>query len=207
VERLLDARPLVLEVEQMRACPGAAEPSCDGCAANLDVLAAARTSVAPGAPLSERAAAAMDAVRRIVRALRSADGRSERELGLTVAQHFVLRQLASCDAMTIGELSRRTVTSQGSVSEVVSRLAARGLVRRGASASDRRRAALSLTEDGRALVERGAETVQERMVAGFRRLPAAQQEALASGLAAWLDEASLGELSPSMFFEPLADRP
>ena len=150
---------------------------------------------------------AMDAIRRIVRALRTADGQSEAVLGLTTAQLFVMREIEKAGRPTIGELAKRTATAQSSVSEVVARLVARGLLAREKSTEDRRRAEISLTEEGTRLLSSAAETVQERMLAAFRTLPPARQREIAQGLGAWITAAGLGAVAPTMFFEPTGEEP
>ncbi|MGZ7033247.1 MAG: MarR family winged helix-turn-helix transcriptional regulator [Thermoanaerobaculia bacterium] len=102
---------------------------------------------------------AMDDLRRVVRALRIADGETGAALGLTSAQLFVLREIEKARMLTVGELAQRTATAQSSVSEVIARLAARGLISRDRSTEDRRRTELSLSEAGRALLMRSPETV------------------------------------------------
>ena len=144
----------------------------------------------------------MDALRRVVRALRVSTHASERDLGVSAAQLFVLRQLALAPRQSIGELAMRTRTSQGSVSEVVSRLVARGLVERHTAESDRRRAELSPTPDGRAVLARASETIQERLLASLARMSDEQRRGLADGMEAWLGGAGLGEVPATMFFEP-----
>ena len=147
----------------------------------------------------------MDALRRVVRALRVSTHASERDLGVSAAQLFVLRQLALAPRQSVGELATRTRTSQGSVSEVVSRLVARGLVERHTAEFDRRRAELSTTTDGRAVLAQASETVQERLLASLSRMSEARRRALADGMEGWLASAGLGEVPATMFFEPGED--
>jgi DNA-binding MarR family transcriptional regulator len=144
----------------------------------------------------------MDGLRRIVHALRIGTSASERVIGLSSAQLFVLRQLAAESEQSLGELARRTRTTPSSVSEVVSRLVRRGLVAREASARDRRRAVLTLTAAGVALVKAAPETVQDRLVAGFGRLDRGSQRALADAIEAWLAASGLADVTPTFFFEP-----
>jgi len=151
---------------------------------------------------ADPATAAMDALRRIVGALRSADAASEGLLGVSSAQLFVLRELAKTEPLTIGELAQRTATAQSSVSEVVARLASKALVVRQRSAIDRRRIDVSLAERGRALVQRADETVQEKLLTGFSRLSDSRQTVTASGLQSWVTAAGLADIEPTMFFEP-----
>jgi DNA-binding MarR family transcriptional regulator len=144
----------------------------------------------------------MDALRKIVRSLRTADAVSEAILDVSSAQLFILRELAKTEPLTIGELAQRTATAQSSVSEVVARLASKALIVRQRSAIDRRRMEVSLTQDGRSLLRRADETVQEKLLIGFSRLSHSGQALTASNLRAWVQAAGLADVEPSMFFEP-----
>ena len=164
------------------------------------------TSVPAHIPAGDRASTdtlrTMDALRRIIRALRTATHGSETELGVSAAQLFVLRQLLASPAQSLGELAEGTRTSQSSVSEVVTRLVGRKLVSRQPAAADRRRVELSLTNEGRAVAERAGRTIQERLIASLEGLDDAQRRSLADGMDAWLVAAGLSDLPPTMFFEP-----
>jgi DNA-binding MarR family transcriptional regulator len=153
----------------------------------------------------EPVASAMDALRRIVRSLRIAERHTEVALGVTSAQLFVLREIDKAERITVGELARRTATAQSSVSEVLARLDARGLVIRTQSAVDRRRTEIALSDAGHALLSRedGRRSVQERLVTAFRRLPMADQSAISESMSAWVEAAEMTDVPASMFFEPL----
>jgi len=146
-------------------------------------------------------AEAMDVLRRVVRALHTIDVESEAAIGVGAAQLFVLREIEKGGTLTVSELAARTATAQSSVSEVVARLVARGLVARTRSVRDRRRAELTLTVEGQALLTTAPRAVQERLVAAFRVLPADQQRLLAQGMSEWVAAAGLGNVVPTMFFE------
>ena len=164
--------------------------------------AAARAEKAQGADAEQLATRAMDGLRRVVHALRAGTSASERAVGLSGAQLFVLRQLRVASEQSLGDLARRTRTTASSVSEVVARLVNRGLVARGSSALDRRRAVLTLTPAGVRLLETAPKTVQDRLVTGFGRLDAVSQQMLARTLESWLDASGLAESPPTFFFEP-----
>src|SRR6476661_931465 len=102
------------------------------------MIARANLSRHEAASAIEPVAAAMDALRRIVRSLRIAERHSEAMLGVTTAQLFVLREVDKAEKITVSELAQRTATAQSSVSEVLTRLAARGLVTRTRPLADRR---------------------------------------------------------------------
>jgi DNA-binding MarR family transcriptional regulator len=106
----------------------------------------------------------------------------------------------------MGDLARRTATAQSSVSEVVARLARKGLVVRARSIDDHRRVEISLSDAGRGLLARAPETIQERLLAAFARLTSDRQRQAADALQAWISEAGLGGIAATMFFEPTRDK-
>jgi DNA-binding MarR family transcriptional regulator len=142
---------------------------------------------------------AMSTLRRIVRALRLHDKSAERLLGISVAQLFVLQLLEDGRPRSLSELAGATLTDLSSVSAVVRRLVERGLVVRGVSSDDARRAALALTDEGRALLRRAPRAPQERLLGALRTLPKAQRSALADALGAVAE--AMGAFEESFFFE------
>jgi DNA-binding MarR family transcriptional regulator len=107
----------------------------------------------------------MDAIRRIVHALRSSH-RAAADLDLTGAQLFVLATLgAAGEPIGVNDLAERTRTDQSTVSVVVGRLVDRGLVERTRSTVDTRRVELSLTTRGRMLQQKTPRTVAQQKLA------------------------------------------
>lgn len=153
----------------------------------------------------DAAGEAMDFLRRVVRALRTAEGENSIALGVTSAQLFVLREIERAGMLTVSDLARRTATAQSSVSEVLARLMRRGLITRTRSAVDHRCAEIALSAAGRELLTQAPETVQERLLIAFRRLSTNRQREVADGLSAWIGEARLGDIDATMFFEPLIE--
>jgi DNA-binding MarR family transcriptional regulator len=144
---------------------------------------------------------AMDGLRRVVRALSSSARGAPGGDGLSGAQLFVLRQIASAPALSLGELAERTLARQSTISEVIGRLVERGLVTRRTSRADARRAELRLTARGRRAIEGTGTTVQEQLAEGLAALPDSRRLAIAEGLELWLAAAGLGGLPAQMFFE------
>lgn len=149
-------------------------------------------------------AAAMVALRRIVRALRLAAASVERELGISVAQLFVLEQLADKLPRSINELAEETVTDPSTVSGVVRRLIEQELVRREVSPLDGRRAEVSLTEAGRALLERAPNAPQQALVSALAQMPKTRRRSLTAGLIALSKQ--LGSPAAALFFDDDARR-
>ena len=73
--------------------------------------------------------------------------------GLTLTQLGLLEVLLHKGPLAHREIGRKLLTSAGNMANVVRKLEARGLVRRGAVAGDRRQVAVELTTAGRALIE------------------------------------------------------
>ncbi|AGC46998.1 MarR family transcriptional regulator [Myxococcus stipitatus DSM 14675] len=143
----------------------------------------------------------MDGIRRIVRLLRVSAKASERVVGISGAQLFVLQQLAEGGPCSINALAERTLTHQSSVSVVVARLLERGLATRRASEEDGRRVEVALAPAGRALLREAPAMAQARLISGLRRLPPTEREGLARGLSALVRELGLDGKEATLFFE------
>jgi len=150
---------------------------------------------------------ALDHLRRIVQALRESSRASERLLGVSGAQLFVLQTLAKSHALSLNDLALRTHTHQSTVSVVVKRLVGRSLVQSRPSQSDRRRIELELTASGAALLRRAPAAAQDRLVAGLSALRAKERASLAASLGKLARAMQLDERAPSMFFEDASHPP
>ena len=143
----------------------------------------------------------MNAVRSIVRAQRINTRAIELKMGISLAQLFVLQQLAERPAESLNELAERTATHQSSVSVVVRRLVDRGLVSRTASAADKRRIEIDVTPTGRALLGDAPATIQVQLIDGLRTLSRDEQNELADLLERWLRAAHIDVAAPPMLGE------
>jgi DNA-binding MarR family transcriptional regulator len=130
-------------------------------------------------PLRSDSQSILDAIRRVVRALREDSRASEGKLGLSTAQLFVLQRLRDGGPGSIGELAERTLTHQSSVSAVAARVVQLGLARRSRSTTDGRRAELSLTDKGRGLLRRAPVAMQARLIAAVVRMKPRERSELA----------------------------
>jgi DNA-binding MarR family transcriptional regulator len=153
-------------------------------------------------------ARALNALRRMVRGLRSAAESVERGLRISAAQLFVLSELAQVPDQSVKDLAAVTMTTHSTVSQVVGQLILKGLVTRTPDASDARRAVLRLTRQGTILVKRAPRAIQEDLIDGFGTLRPSERRGLASGLEKWLEASGLGGVPSGMLFEkPVLDKP
>ena len=144
---------------------------------------------------------ALNALRRMVRGLRSAAEAVERELNVSAAQLFVLRELAHVPDQSVKDLAAVTMTTHSTVSEVVSQLLSKGLVTRTRDEGDGRRSVLRLTRQGVSLIKKSPRVIQTDLIKGFATLRAPERSALASGLEKWLEASGLGGVPSSMLFQ------
>jgi DNA-binding MarR family transcriptional regulator len=149
----------------------------------------------------ESTAAAVEAVRRVFRALRVAAGQTQAATGISAAQLFVLSSLADGAASSLTELGGRTHTDRSSVADVVKRLAAAGLVERFRSDRDRRRMEVRITGAGRALLARAPKPPTALLITGLDALAATELHALASGLLRLTQAMGLDAAPAPMLFE------
>lgn len=77
-----------------------------------------------------------------------------RELGLTPAQFDVIATLGNTPGMSGKQLSEQTLITKGTLTGVIDRLIAKGLVSRAPQQQDRRSVVIALTEAGDALFRR-----------------------------------------------------
>jgi DNA-binding MarR family transcriptional regulator len=159
-----------------------------------------RYTICMGANTSNATRDVLDAVRRIVQTLHESSRRAEAQLGVSGAQLFVLQRLSESPGASLNELAARTHTHQSSVSAVVTRLVARGLVRRSTAADDARRLVLSLTPTGHRLVLRAPHAAQDRLITAVNKLSLPRRALLADVLTD-LAQAVAGVRRAEMFFE------
>lgn len=156
-----------------------------------------RNPVAAAYPIER----SMNAVRSIVRALRINTRAIELKMGISLAQLFVLQQLAERAADSLNDLAERTATHQSSVSVVVRRLVERGYVTRTSSSTDKRRIEIGLTPEGRKLLEDAPMTIQTQLVNALRQMERGEQETLADLLERWLTLGKIDLAAPPMLGE------
>lgn len=95
----------------------------------------------------------MRALARAYQAYSMFDARAHRQsgLGLTVPQADVIFTLGNTEGMTCSDISEQTLITKGTLTGVIDRLRAKGLVERWEDAYDARRTIVALTDQGEAL--------------------------------------------------------
>ncbi len=151
--------------------------------------------------LAPDVATTFNALRQLVHTLHTASRESERKLGVTGAQLFVLTQLGATPSLSINALAERTMTHQSTVSVVVRRLVRRKLVKKVRAASDARRVELTLTTAGWSIARRAPEAMQIRLARAIDELSTADRRAFGRSLVALLGSLGVADAPAAMLFE------
>jgi MarR family transcriptional regulator, organic hydroperoxide resistance regulator len=149
--------------------------------------------------------ASVDALRRIVRALRLAATGVEKTTGLSAAQLFVLQRVAEAPGSSLTELAERTLTDRTSVAAVVERLAARGLVDRTRSTADRRRVDVVATPLGAQLLGAAPHPPTMTFLDALRTVDDGDLRLIADGLRRLEQAMGVANEPAGMFFEDTSD--
>ncbi|MCB0407294.1 MAG: MarR family transcriptional regulator [Bdellovibrionales bacterium] len=144
----------------------------------------------------------LDAIRRILRALRESSKVAEYKHGVSGAQLLVLQNLNSENPLSINELAEKTQTHQSSVSIVVSKLEKAGLVRRKNTKVDARRVEVRLSPKGRRLLTKDPpDLAQEKLFSSIAQLSHNEQKQLAGLLSKIVNTAGFNNQPATLFFE------
>lgn len=143
----------------------------------------------------------LDGIRRLVQSIRLASRDSEKKVGLSAAQLFVLHRLGEEEGLSINELAERTLTHQSSVSVVVQKLGEKKLILRSRSASDGRQSEVSLSAKGRKLLKKAPHAVQDNLLDAMKQMKPASRKMLSDSLSEFLTKAGLSDTTATLFFD------
>ena len=158
----------------------------------------------PSAPrsISPETRNILNAIRRLVQTIRVASRDSEKTVGLSAAQLFVLRKLDEEGDLSLYDLADATLTHQSSVSVVVTKLVERGLIKRLRSKNDGRQLVLNVTPKGLALLKKAPKPAQDGLIVGIEALDPKSRKELDRSLAKLVETLHLPTDKPApMLFD------
>lgn len=101
-----------------------------------------------------------------------------RSMDLTAPQFDVIATLANQPPMTCKELGEKTLITKGTLTGILDRLTAKGLMKREVNAEDGRSQKVTLTEAGVAVFESAFPAHIAHLGKGFKQLSAQESDAL-----------------------------
>ena len=122
------------------------------------------------------------ALRRILRATEIYGRELAKSSGMTAVQIRVLQVLAESDHTTPKALASRMGVSQATITTLIDRMVAKGLVERQRSDTDRRQMNLFITTAGQAAIAQAPDPLQDRYVKEFNRLADWEQAMIVAAL-------------------------
>jgi DNA-binding MarR family transcriptional regulator len=122
------------------------------------------------------------ALRRVIRATDLHSRHLARTTGLTAPQILLLQAIRDCGQVTIGELARVVSLSQATVTTILDRLEARGLVYRQRSVQDKRKVHAHLTPAGAGVLQDAPVPLQDQFAARFAALQDWEQSMVIAAL-------------------------
>ena len=109
-------------------------------------------------------------LRKIIRATDLYSRRLSKQVGLTTPQLLILQAIRALGAVSISKLSTEVTLSQATVTTIIDRLEARGLVTRHRSTRDKRVVNATLTDAGEAMVIQAPVPLQDLFSQQFAAL-------------------------------------
>ncbi|MEO0607152.1 MAG: MarR family winged helix-turn-helix transcriptional regulator [Pseudomonadota bacterium] len=132
--------------------------------------------------MTERSEHALIALRQIQRRTEQASKKLAAQAGLTPSQLQVMQILAERGEISAGEVSNLTQLKHATITSLVDKLVARGLMARRRCDTDRRRVWLTLLPDGHTAITSAPDLLQETFQLRFQALPGWHQAMLVSAL-------------------------
>ena len=147
-------------------------------------------------------------IRQLVRSISIHSKLLLRDVGLTVPQMVCLRAIYDLEAVgmvTVAQVSQRVHLSPATVSRIVDRLAAAGLVLRERSTTDRRKVSMTLTPAGLERVQSLPTPLQETFLRRLAELSQDERADLLASLRRVVDLMNAGELDAAPILAPGED--
>ncbi len=156
--------------------------------------------------MSTRSDDALIALRKIQRMTELASKRLAQTAGLTPSQMAVLRMLDEQGELSAGHVAEHTQLKHATITSLVDKLEARGLIARRRCDSDRRRVWLDLLPAGKSALDAAPDPLHETFAARFDGLPGWQQAMMVAALerAAGLLDAETLDAAPVLDVGDLA---
>ena len=117
----------------------------------------------------------MSTLRQLIRCTQAFErfsGAHVKKMGLTESQFDVIATLGNTQGMTCKEIGERTLITKGTLTGVLDRMEARGLVSRRSDADDARRTHIALTRKGNALFDDAFPAHMLHLQRAFDHIPA-----------------------------------
>ncbi len=149
----------------------------------------------------QRLDAALIALRQILQATEINSRALAKSSGLTASQHIVLQVLATESGLTQAALAQRASLSQATVTTLLEKMGARGLIDRQRDACDKRRVLVKITEEGQRTLDAAPSLLQARFAKRFAMLEDWEKAFLVAALERTVTLFDAGEIDAAPYLE------
>lgn len=139
------------------------------------------------------------ALRKITQAIDLHSKHLFKTVGITSPQLVILQVLSAYKSLSVSELSQRVSLTQGTVTAIVLRLEKRALVSRHRSGVDKRRTLVSITAEGKKLLESAPSPLQDTFADSFYALEEWEQLMILSSIKRVVNMMSAEKIEASPF--------
>ncbi len=145
---------------------------------------------------NDQSISALQALRRIIRALDVHSRKLYRECRITSPQILCLRNLSGSSPQTLSSLSSQLHLSVSTVNGIVDRLEAQGLLQRTRSTQDQRKVLIAITLAGQNLLDTVPELMRDQFAQAFRKMAYQDQQKLSELLVTLAGHLDLPVIDP-----------
>lgn len=138
-------------------------------------------------------------LRKITQAISLHSHDLSRRYGLTGPQLVILNEIANHESISVTELARSISLSQATVTDILNRLAKKGLVERTRDVKDRRRVIIRITPTSRDILSKAPPALQETFVDRFTSLSEWEQLMILSAFKRIVDLMSAEKIDAAPF--------
>ncbi|MBY9067490.1 MarR family transcriptional regulator [Hyphomonas sp. WL0036] len=140
---------------------------------------------------------ALISLRRILKAVESHARTLARDTSLTPSQLVVLKELAARGSVQPSDLARAAGLKQATISILLDKLQARGLILRSRGDADRRTVLVQITPEGRKMLSEAPDLLQAEFGARFAHLPEWEQAYINAALTRLVALLGAGDIDAS----------
>lgn len=142
----------------------------------------------------------VQALRRITKAVHEFSKAVDREFGITGPQLWAMRTIEELGGCSAGDLAERLCVHPSTVTGVIQRLEEKRLIDRTRRPDDRRAVILTLTANGKKLLERAPYPAQGQLLRTLKTMPSDDVAKLRTMLDEIVEKMELGNVSARFFF-------
>ena len=141
------------------------------------------------------------ALRKVIRAIGLHSKHLNKTSGLTSPQLIIMQEIDKASGVNSSQVAKNVTLSAATVTNIIDRLESKNLVSRVRNTQDKRKVSLYLTENGKALLLKAPQALQEHFIENFSNLAQWEQSQLLSSMERLADMMNANEIDAAPLLE------